>query len=256
MGLFDKVKTSTKTEEVTDRVGGGFTIHESDVYDAVIKRMYAMTSDAGAIGVTLELDLFTDPESDKTTRFTKTVYVTDSEGNNFYSGKEDKKYMNSGWLLIDAIAVFATDGEAGLGELETEEVFVKRQKDNAEITVTAEGYPEATDLEIKVGILKLNGPKQKKVDGKWVDTDELQDSNELDRVFNVDGLTLLEWEGEKTNPEFMAKWVKQWQGKTKAVKPKTAPTAKTGGSGRNAGATRGAGKPERTTNRPSRFTRK
>ena len=249
MGLMGKVK-SAKTEKTEDRVGG-FKIHPTDVYDAVVKSMYASKTDNGSIGVTLELDLFLDPNSDKTTRFTTTQYVTNSEGENFYiSTKDKKKYMNSSWLLIDAIAIFATDGDAGLADLETEIITVKKRKDGKEINVDVESYPEVEGLEIKVGIVAVNEPVSKKVDGKYVDTDEMRDTNKLERIFNEDGFTLLEWEDGLDKPEFMAKWLKEWKGKTKAIKPKTSNTEKTGGNGRGAAAQRGRSSPP---TRGSRF---
>ena len=260
MGLFSNVKSSTKTEKVTDRVGG-FVIHETGVYEATLRRMYASKADSGSLGVTLELDLFTDPNSDKTTRMTKTIYVTNSEGENFFiSQKDNKQYMNSGWLMIDAIANFATDGEAGLAELETEEVFIKRTVDGQETTVTVEGYPEVADLSLNIGLMKVNKPVSKKVDGKWVDTEEMRDENEIERIFNEEGFTFLEWEANQLDaPEFINKWEKEWKGKTKTIKPKVAKTSRTAGGRQPAargGAARGAAAaPARATGRPSRFTR-
>ena len=255
MALFDKVK-SAKTEKTEDRLSGGFKIYPSAIYDAILKRMYAITSDKGSIGVTLELDLYTDPDSDKTERMTKTIYVTNSNGENFYE-KDGKNYLSNNWLMADAIAVFATNGEAGLSELETEDVFIKRTVDGKEMSITAEGYPEVAGLELKVAVLQVSKPKQKQVDGNWADTDEIVETNEIDRIFDADGFTLIEWEAEKEAPEFINKWEKTWQGKVKTIKPKVKQTTRTGGAGRSAAAARTTrGGTGNATGRQSRFTRK
>ena len=255
MGIFNKVKSTDKVEAAKDTVGG-YTVHETAVYPAKLARMYAHTADSGSIGVTLELDLFTNPDSEETKRMTKTLYVTNSEGKNYYEDKNGKNQMNTNWLMADAIAVFATNGEAGLGELETEEIFIKRTRDGAEVTEPVEAYPEVAGLDLNVAIMKVEGPKQKKVDGKWKDTDEIQLTNEIDRIFNEEGFTLLEWEaGTLDEPEFINKWEKEWKGKTKKVKPKASTTSERTGGSRTAargGATR---TPAARTGRPARFTK-
>lgn len=255
MSLFSKVKKA-KTETVEDRVGGGFIVHESGVYPARLIRAYGITADSGSLGVVLEMNLFNDPNDEtKSVRYNETLYVTDKEGNNFYTSKKDNKnYMNTGWLIVDALALFATDGEAGLENLDTEEIFIKRKKDNKEINVAAEAYPELKDLDFNIAILKVIKPKQQQVDQKWVDTEELIEVNEISKVFDAEGFTLLEWQEEIAEPVFINKWEKQWTGKARTIKPKIVETKRTGGSGRAASA--GSSRPAaRTSARPSRFTK-
>lgn len=255
MSIFKKVKTA-KTEEVADRVGGGFIVHDTAVYPAKLIRAYGITSDRGSLGVVLEMNLFKDPNDDtKATRYNETLYVTDQNQNNFYtSTKDGKNYMNTGWLLVDALALFATDGEAGLAELDTEEIFIKRTKDGKEVNVKAEAYPEMTDLEFNVAMLKVSKPKQVQVDGKWQDTEDMIEVNEITKVFDAEGFTILEWQAEQAEPVFIDKWEKQWAGKVKTLKAKITETKRTGGSGRSSagGSSRPAG---RTSARPSRFTK-
>lgn len=254
MSLFTKVK-SAKTEKAEDRLGG-FVVHPSNVYDAEVVCMYGVKSDKGSLGVTVELDLFLDPDSDKPVRHTETIYVTNQNGENFYESKKDnRRYMNSGWLLVDAIALFATNMEAGLGELETEEFHYKRKKDGKEISVKTESYPEVVGLALQVGLLKVVKPKQIQVDNEYVDVDtgETTESNTIDRIFNEEGFTIIEWEAEKEEPEFIDKWLKTWEGKDKIVKPKIANRSKrTAGNDRANNARRAPA----STGRNPRFTRK
>lgn len=259
MSLFKNVK-QTQTEAAKDTVGG-FKVHESGVYPAEIIRMFGVQADTGSMGVTLELNLFLDENNpEHATRYNDTIYVTNSDGENFYESKKDgKKYTNSGWLLIDALAIFATNGEAGLGELETEDFFVKKTVDGKETNVKTEQYPEMAGLNFNVGLLKIQKPASKKVDGKWVEDASADPvtSNTIDRVFNEEGFSLLEWEAEAEEPKFIEEWEKAWKGKTKIQKAKATPTTRTGGNGRQATATRGGASraPARTPVRQSRFAK-
>lgn len=252
MSLLAKVKQSKKVEKVEDRVGG-FTVHPTNVYDANIVRMYSYKTNGGSIAVVMEADIYPNPDEDKTSRYNQTFYVTNAQGENFYTSKDGKQHMNSSWLLMDAIALFATEGEAGLGELETEEITIKLSRDGKDVHEEVESYPEVEGLEIKLGIQHINKPKSKKVDGIYVDiAGETVDTNEVNRVFDKDGFTILEWQAELKEPEFIDKWLKTWEGKTRTVKPKaTEKTERTGGTGRTASART----PARSSGRGSRFTR-
>ena len=253
MSLFSKVKKA-KTEAVEDRVGTGFVVHDTAVYPAQMIRAYGITSDRGSLGVVFEMNLFKDENNpDKATRYNETLYVTDALRNNFYEAKDGKKYMNSGWLIADALAMFATEGEVGLDELETEEIFIQKKKDGKDVNVTAELYPELNGLEFNVAILKISKPQQKQVDGVWKDTEDMREVNEISKVFDAEGFTLLEWQNELEAPVFIEQWEKQWKGKVKTVKPKVTETKRTGGGGRASSAA--ASKPARTSGRPSRFTK-
>lgn len=261
MSLFAKVK-QTKTEAAKDTVGG-FVVHDSGVYPAQVIRMFGVKAESGAIGVTLELNLFLDENMpEQATRYNETIYVTNSDGENFYTSSKDKKnYTNSGWLLIDALALFATNGEAGLADdLETEQIFIKRKVNDKEVNVETELYSELTGLDFMVGLHKIQKPASKKVDGKWVEDAEADPvtENRIDRVFNEEGFTILEIEKELDEPKFIDEWEKTWKGKMKIQKAKpVAATSRTGGAGRQAAATRGntSRAPARTSARPSRFTK-
>ena len=253
MGLLSKVK-STKTEKVEDRVGG-FQVHPTDVYDALLERVYAYKTDGGTLAVVVEAEIYPNPDSDETKRYSQTFYVTNGDGENFYTDGQGKKRLNSSWVIIDSLAVLATKGEAGLAELDTEDITIKLKRDGKEVNEDVESFFELEGLECKLAIQHVNKPKTQKVDGKWVELEgEFSDSNEVNHVFNDEGFTALEYEAELAKPEFMEKWLKQWKGKTRTVKPKAKEaTTRTGGTGRSGA---GARTPSRSSGRASRFERK
>ncbi len=255
--ILSKVKSSRKVEKVEDRLGG-FQIRPTAIYDAIVNKMYTFKSSGGALAVVLEAGLFLDPNTDEETRFTQTFYVTNGEGENFYTDSKGKERMNNSWVLVDALAMFATEGEAGLGELETEEFTIKRKDESGkEVQEIVDSFPEVEGLEIKLALMHVNKPKSQKVDGKWKEIpDEFVEENTVDRIFDQDGFTILEWQAELAEPEFIHKWEKQWKGKVKQIKhkPVTA-TSRTGGTGRTGASTsaRTLSRGASGTGRPSCF---
>lgn len=55
--ILSKVKSSRKVEKVEDRLGG-FQIHPTAIYDAIVNKMYTFKSGGGALAVVLEAGLF------------------------------------------------------------------------------------------------------------------------------------------------------------------------------------------------------
>lgn len=119
MGLFSNMKTDN-LEQSEDRLGGGVQAVATDVYEVVIKNMYAGASEGGAQNVTVIADV-----GGKEVR--ETVYITKKTGEHYYYAKDDtsksKKLPLPGFSLINDICLLTTGND--LSDQETAEKVVK-----------------------------------------------------------------------------------------------------------------------------------
>ncbi len=76
MSLFSKLKTDN-LENAEDRVGGGFKVLPTNIYNSKIKLAYAGTSASGAMNITFICDI-------DGREYKETIYITNKAGENFY----------------------------------------------------------------------------------------------------------------------------------------------------------------------------
>ena len=78
MGLFSNF-TSDTFEEQKDTLGG-FTLLDSDIYDATLKFVYANRAPSGAVSINIIADI-------EGTEYREIIYITNKNGENFYYSK-------------------------------------------------------------------------------------------------------------------------------------------------------------------------
>lgn len=259
MSIFKKVKTDRKAEDAYEERVGGFTAYESDIYKATINRAYAVHSQTSdSIAIALEATLDIDGEEKP---FTTEVWVTSREGNAYTTDpRTGQNKPVEGWMLINNLCLLATEGEADLSELETDNFSYKR-KDKS---IQTECYPELAGYVCQFAIKKeLYWPGEKQADGSYVDNTEGKplERNTLDKIFDEHGITNAEYVTAENNdqdaePDLSVRWLDKHKG---AV---TGPRTRSGGgaaskSRSKAGA---AGGSERRTSRlsserPNRFAK-
>lgn len=236
---FIKAKKPKNLDKPEDSVGG-FAPLPSDVYPGKVTAAYAVESskeDSQATAIKLEVTL------ENNRKITNMLWVTGADGN-IYSEKDGKKKYKQGYLLADSLALIATEGEAGILDLDTEEIIVKVKRDNKEENEKVESFFDLIGAEIQVGVISTVKFKQNFVDGQYIDTEETFTTSEIAVIFNADGFTLNELESEAEEPEFIEEWRKTWKGKIR--EPKVQEAAK--GTRKN---TSDSGAKSRTANRRS-----
>lgn len=211
MSLFSNLERKSNVEKPKDTLGGGFQTLPSDVYDAVISMAYVSQSTGGAQYIEFEFKL---PEGKI---HKETVYVTsgDAKGNKFTYEKNGKEFYLPGYILADEICAVASeqllsqqDSDIRLVEVYD---FDKKQKVQKE-------YPVLIDLigkKLKLGILEIKENKKEKIGGTWKNTNEFRNSNNINKVFNEDGLTTIQLMDGETETSFMDSWLEKNKGNVK-----------------------------------------
>lgn len=223
-------------EQSEDRLGG-FTVYETDAYDASVKMFYATKSDGGANGIYLILDI-------AGKEYRETLWITGKDGKNYYmvkdrDGKETgKKKALMGYEIIDDLCL-VTLGKP-LSEVAFEEKMVQVYDADAkkELPKSVQVATEILGTKVTAGIEKSIKFKTKKVGNDYVDTAETREENAIVKIF--------EYETKVTVPEarhaaekeiapvseFYPKWVEKNKGKTKDTTTKgNANAGKTGKPG-------------------------
>lgn len=216
MGLFDNLKKDG-LEESQDRLGGGFQLFESGVYPAKIKAAYVVNSsaaDSKAMGVALILGLPGNKE------YRETFWVTNRNGENFFTNDNGKKIGLPGFQMIDDLCLLAAD--KSLAELDNPEdkvVKIWNSEEKKEMPQNVPMLMELIDSEVQVGILKVIKNKQVKNDttGKYQDTPESREENQVDKFFHQPtGLTVTEARNGGSSSSD-AKFLKAWAEKNTGV---------------------------------------
>lgn len=212
MSIFGSLSTDG-IEEVGDRLGGGFQLFDSGLYEsATVKMAYAgksNTAGSQAASLTVLYDI-------GGKEFRETYWVTNKEGQNFKTNDAGKKEMQAGYAQMDELSLILTGKP--LNQQPSEEKLVKifnyeQKKDIPESRHTMSDWEGKT---VTLGILRTMENKQKKDDkGNYVDTPETREKNSVHKFFDPEsGLTVPEAKAGQTEPKFRDSWVKKYQGVT------------------------------------------
>lgn len=254
MGLFDNLKTTDDMEATEDRLGGGFSPLDTDVYTGKIKLAYAGQSSRGARNVTLILvgGDFGDRE------YRETIYITNVKGENFYL-KEGKKYQLPGFILLNHLAQVTVGKE--LHELvgEDKQVNIYDPEQKKELPKAVPVLVELLGQEASFAIQKsLENKTEKNAQGGYDAINETRDTNNIEKVFHTASkMTVHEAQAKQKDAtveaEFWDKWVERNKGKTRDKTSKDARPASAGNNGRPAGAAPQSGNTGSATTRSSLF---
>lgn len=225
MSALQSLGYDNSIEEPKDTLGSGFSVRESGVYLMTIAMAYLAEADSGALGVNF---IFKD-END--TEYRETVYVTSgkAKGKKNYYEKEGKKHYLPGFLTADAIALLSSG--KSISELDTEKKLVKvwNKEAQTEVPTEVDCLTGLLGKQIQLGILKNSEFKTQKTDNGYVDTDEIRETNTIDRVFHAKhGKTVAECKAKKEDAEFLKEWKTAWEGKVKDKTKGKTPTVKAG----------------------------
>lgn len=210
MGILSNLAYDDAIKQETDSVGGAFTLFPSAIYDAVVKMAYLQKSSTGSLGLYTS---YTINEQE----YKETFWITNKEGQNYYIDKNsgDKKYLG-GFIHADALCGLAA--KKPLSEMDTEVKLVKIYSKDAggEVPTKVEVLVDLIGKPVKLGIISQKVFKQEKSDGKYVDTDETKEENNIDKVFrSSDSKTTAELRAKSETADFAGIWEAKWAGKVK-----------------------------------------
>lgn len=220
MGLLSDLKYDDKIETESD-VLGGYKVFDSDVYEATIKYAYLQKSRHGSLGLHTAFDI-------NGTEFRESLYITTRNGDNYYTTQDGTKHYLPSFNHADALALFTC--HKPLSELDTESKVIKLYdyEQKKEVPTEVPMITEMLNKPVKLGIIKERKFKQvKNNDGNYVDGDEVQEINTINKVFSAkDNRTTAEVRAKQSEAEFHDKWLEKWKGEVKD----TTGNKKTGGS--------------------------
>ena len=199
--------TDQGLEKAEDRLGGGFSPRETDIYTFKIKAAYAGKSPGGAMNVSL---IAVDSQGE----YRETIYITNKKGENFFV-KDGKKVPLPGFTIINDLCLIAT-GEP-LSEQETEEKVINLYDFEAkkEVPTSVPMIMALVDAEVSLSIQKNLEDKNVKNDaGEYVPSGETRDTNTIGKVFHTETkMTVVEALEGAEEAKFWDAWLEKNKGK-------------------------------------------
>lgn len=231
MSLFVNL-TNDGLEESQDRLGG-FSLFDTDIYEATIKLAYGGQAESGAAFVAYVFELPGGKE------YKETVYVTNKKGENFFMNPQDKtkKVPLPGFTIADDLALLASDKP--LAEMETQEKVINLYDFEAkkEVPTKVQMLVDLLGKKVGLGIQKKLENKQAKNPSTNVyePTAEERETNNIEKVFHLETkLTVAEARLGKEAGEFWGSWLERNKGKVRdarKLKPGGAAIARPGKPG-------------------------
>jgi len=235
--------TDQGLEKAEDRLGGGFSPRETDIYTFKIKAAYAGKSQGGAMNVSL---IAVDSQGE----YRETIYITNKKGENFFV-KDGKKIPLPGFTIINDLCLIAT-GEP-LSEQETEEKVINLYDFEAkkEVPTSVPMIMALVGAEVSLAIQKnLEDKKEKDAAGDYAPTGETRETNTISKVFHTETkMTVVEALEGAEEAKFWDAWLEKNKGKVFDR------TQKDAGGGKPAGA-RPIPTRAKESGRPSLFGKK
>lgn len=199
-----------KVEKPKDILGGGGT-RPSGVSLFTIKSAYFLKADSGALGFHLKA------VDEDGSEYRESLYVTsgDAKGNkSTYTDRNGNEQFLPGFNVVNAICLMTVGTELG-EDLELEDATLKHYSKDAgsEVATEVDLVPDMIGEKVYLAIKHTIKNKQVDVAGKWVDTVDKRESNEIAAVFHAETeQTVNEAEAEQ-EAEFKGKWEAKYTGK-------------------------------------------
>lgn len=243
--MFENLKTDAAIKgQETDTLGGR-QLFDTNVYSGKVTMAYGKKSDGGALALALTFKF------DDGKEFSKDVYMTNKQGQNFYERDGEKHYL-PGFNLINSLCLLTTGKEISALPTETKSVKVYSKEASAEVPTQV---PVVTDLlgqDIKIAIERIIDDKTEKTDAGYVPTGDTIEVNEIAKFFcareGFEGMTQTEVkaarDGNKPTELHMDKWIAKNKGQVRNK-------AKGAAAGGNAGKPSAGGAPSAAQKKPT-----
>jgi len=195
-----------------DTIGGGGFIKDTGLYPMLVDMAYLGKSAKGAMSLNMHFRVV----NGDARLVRQTIYITsgDTKGNkNYYiNSKTKKKHLLPGAALADQISRVLTGlPMAGLTP-ETKTIKLWDFASQAEKPTEVAAITEMIGKQIAVGLVKCRTNKAQLNDqtGKYEDTNDVRELNEISKVFYPDGFSVAERAAEADAPEFKETWLKRF----------------------------------------------
>lgn len=218
---------SSNVQLPTKDIVGGYTLPESDIYDATIKQVYIKKTDSGAVGFHISAVI-----KDVERKFVLYPAIAKKDANgvplrnpdnsiqvtNTRVTREGTEVYLDAFLIADSLAriVFGKP----LAHLSTDVMYIeeKDKQTKQPVQVQVAGYKDFTGKEVKLVLQRSVKNKQAKNErtGKWENTNEKTQEIELVKILRKDDmLTINEIDAGATAAAYAEEWLKTWKGKDK-----------------------------------------
>ena len=212
---FLKEQTGVKGTE-KDTLGGGSFVWNTGVYDVVVDGAYIDISRGGAYNVNLALK---DVDTGKVLKITEYITSGAEKGTlNYFVNKKGEKQYLPGYEKMLNLAKVITGESLENQDIEEKLVEVYDPEVSKRVPRKKQVIMSFIGKQFKAGVIKGIEPK-------YNNPDETREFNELNKVFNEDGQTLIEYESG-SEASFIEEWKKRYKSeyvkdKTKGSKAKT-----------------------------------
>lgn len=222
MNLLSSLTTDTSMAS-QDSLGGGSYVLETGIYKFKVEQAYITVAASEAMALELRL------KSEDGKELRQTLWIKsgkDKGGNNFYiNGKGEKKYL-PGFDLANSLALLTVGKELNQCTTEQKVVKIYNYDAKADVPTPVPMVMDLLDQEIYGAVFKQVVDKQKKGDdGKYFNTGETREENELDKFFRVsdkvtvsEGLANMARKQRGEAPQeavFYGQWAEKWTGKVR-----------------------------------------
>lgn len=212
---------------------GGYEPLDTDVYEMTIKHGFITFSGSKAMAMNLDL------EGPANAKLKTQFYMTSGEDKGcktYFEKKDGTKAYLPGYNQANAVCMLTLG--ISVAEMKTEKKVINLydSTQKKEVPTEVDMFVDLIGQKIKVGVFKQEVSVRKKNEstGKYEATAETRIINEVDKIFcardQYAGLTLVEVKAQKTEPEFMQKWLEKWKGVVRDRTEKPASGAVTGGA--------------------------
>jgi hypothetical protein len=212
MSLFDNINLNTaEAAKETEQDTSGYKILDTDIYDAVIKVAYFQPSKSGALGMHCIFNIPTEGFEYK-----QSFYITKRDGSTTYTDRNGVERPIPGFSHANHLCYLTTGKTLSESKADLSKVFVSiyNSDQGKEVPTEVEALPVMVGKKVKLGIQKVVENKAVQQGNKWVDTNEPRTKNDVDRIFDEDGLSFAEKKGGESTG-LLDNWKKRNAGKEK-----------------------------------------
>ena len=214
------LKQDASVEKAVDTLGGGGVL-DTNVYPFQVKTIYLGESKTGAVSATVVGKL----ENGSEFKTTQWIVSGNAKGNKPYYERNGKKYPLPGYTIIDDICLAITGKSLGDAEMEEKTIKIYDYEVSKEVPTEVDCICDVEDGEVFLAISKqLEDKTEDDGAGGRTPTGETRETNEVAKVMNTDGATMLEVK-DGLAIEFGDKWLKKNEGKVRDRTTKTSGTA-------------------------------
>lgn len=230
MSLLDGMTQDVK-EKASDSLGGSVFLVDSGLHKMTIDVAYLSEAKSGAIGLNLHLK-----GNGSFVRQTLWIKSGHAKGNTtFYKNAKGEKQNLPGFSQANQLVQLLVDMDKNIIDMatQTEDKIIKLYSYDAkgDVDTKVEMIPDLLNKEVVIGMHKQAVEKTafnqatKQYDPVTDNAGRVYtvDRNEINKIFDADGLSVAEREGGLTKPAFANTWADKWEGE---VVDKT--SAKTG----------------------------